>query len=369
MSSWYFRSAPRVSAITCGESWIASRATRHLAQSIDFGDAGLLEQVLLAQPLHEGHNLAAEGLGRLGGAGLQDGELAREVGVVDPVVEAAALQRVVHLAGAVGGQDHDRRGLGVDGAELGDRHLEVAEGFEQEGFEGLVGAVELVDQEHRGAAVVGLHRLEQRAADQEALGEELLGQRVAVGGAFRLGGADRHHLGGEVPLVDGAGGVEALVALQADQPPPEREAKCLGDLGFSDAGLAFEKERPAELQREVDDGGEPAAGDVAGAAEQRPGLVDRARQGLHGRPPRSGQVICEPDAGKCKAMFASGACCWNCAEIRMHRACTTHAQRICIIVDERLSPGAAAVVWPAPGAEYATRALTQAGPRRSPRPG
>ena len=50
------------------------------------------------------------------------------------------------------------------------------ERLQQEGLERLVGAVELVDQQHRRAAVLRLHRLEQRAADQEALGEELLGQ-------------------------------------------------------------------------------------------------------------------------------------------------------------------------------------------------
>ena len=73
-----------------------------------------------------------------------------------------------------------------------------------------------------GPSGLRLHRLEQRPADQEALGEELLGQRVPVGLALRLGGADRHHLRRKVPLVDRARRVEPLVALQPDQPPPER---------------------------------------------------------------------------------------------------------------------------------------------------
>ena len=142
------------------------------------------------------------------------------------------------------------------------------ERLEQERLERLVGAVELVDQQHRGAALLGLHRLEQRAADQEALREQLLGQRVAVGRALRLGGADRHHLRREVPLVDRARRVEALVALQPDQPAAERLAERLGDLGLADPGLALEEQRPAELQRQEDDGRKAAAGDVAGAGQQ-----------------------------------------------------------------------------------------------------
>jgi hypothetical protein len=44
MSSWYFKSAPRVSAITCGESATASSATRHFAQSIVSATPGFLNR-------------------------------------------------------------------------------------------------------------------------------------------------------------------------------------------------------------------------------------------------------------------------------------------------------------------------------------
>ena len=50
--------------------------------------------------------------------------------------------------------------------------------LEQEGFELLVGAVELVDQQHRGAACVRLQRLQQRPRDQEPLGKELARARL-----------------------------------------------------------------------------------------------------------------------------------------------------------------------------------------------
>ena len=50
----------------------------------------------------------------------------------------------------------------------------VGEHFEQERLERLVGAVELVDQQHRRAGGVRLERLQQRPLDQEALGEHVV---------------------------------------------------------------------------------------------------------------------------------------------------------------------------------------------------
>ena len=56
----------------------------------------------------------------------------------------------------------------ADRAELGDRHLEIGQHFEQIRLERLVGAVELVDQQHRRDAVVRRERLQQRPLQQEA---------------------------------------------------------------------------------------------------------------------------------------------------------------------------------------------------------
>ena len=67
------------------------------------------------------------------------------------MIEAAALEGVVDLARAVGGDDDDGRLCGRDRAELGDRHLKVRQDLEEEGLERLVGPVELVDQEDRRA--------------------------------------------------------------------------------------------------------------------------------------------------------------------------------------------------------------------------
>ena len=92
--------------------------------------------------------------------------------MADPVEESAPLESVVQLTGAVRREDHGGAPAGADRAELGDRDLEVGEHLEQEGLELLVGAVDLVDQQHD--RLVGVDRLEQRAADEEFGAEELV---------------------------------------------------------------------------------------------------------------------------------------------------------------------------------------------------
>ena len=125
-----------------------------------FGHAGFLEQILSPQFLHEGNDFTAECPCHLGRAGLQDRHFAVEVRVVDPVIKAAALQRVMHLARAVGRQDHDGRLGRVDGAKLGDRDLKVRQRFEKESLKRRIGAVEFVDQKDRRTARLGPHCLQ-----------------------------------------------------------------------------------------------------------------------------------------------------------------------------------------------------------------
>ena len=66
------------------------------------GDAGRLEQVLArAAPAPPRATWPTSCSDASGTRAPHDRDLALEVGVLDPVVEAAALERVVHLAGAV----------------------------------------------------------------------------------------------------------------------------------------------------------------------------------------------------------------------------------------------------------------------------
>ena len=163
----------------------------------------------------------------------------------------------MELAGAVGGQDHHRPALAAAIVpELRDRHLELGQQLEQERLELVVGAVELVDQQHHGPVV--LERLQQRPADQQLAPEERA--RVAPG---RLGGADLQQLARVVPVIERAGNVDALVALQADQARAGRRRERLRGLGLADPGLALEQQRLLERGREEDRDRERLVGEVA----------------------------------------------------------------------------------------------------------
>ena len=162
------------------------------------------------------------------------------------------------------------RCFAVDRAELGHRDLEVREHLEQKRLELLVGAVDLVDQEHDRLA--RLDRLEQRPADQELGAEEL-----RLVDRSLLGGADVQQLPRVVPLVDRVRDVQALVALEPDQPRAERLRDRLRSLRLADARLAFEQQRLLELQREVERGREPAVGEVR-RPRRAPTRARRSRQ-------------------------------------------------------------------------------------------
>jgi len=94
------------------------------------------------------------------------------------VVQAAPLERVVHIAGAVARQHDDRRPLGPEGAELGHGDLPVGQHLEEVRLELVVRAVDLVDEEDWRWALSRLDRPQQRALDQEALLVQLGLQRV-----------------------------------------------------------------------------------------------------------------------------------------------------------------------------------------------
>ena len=198
------------------------------------------------------------------------------------MIQAAAADGVVHLAGAVGGQDHHRQRLRLHRAVLRHADLEVGQQLQQEGFERLVGAVQLVDQQD-GGGQVGVDGGEQRAGEQEFAGVDVAGEHVAVGLAGGLGQADRHELAGVVPFIGGGGDVHAVVALQADQAAVEAGGEDLGDLGLAGAGLAFQEQRAAHRQGQVDRGGQVLVGDVALGGEESGGFGDGRGQCGHYR--------------------------------------------------------------------------------------
>ena len=180
----------------------------------------------------------------------------------------------MELARAVRRQ-HDRRlvRLGADRPDLRDRDLEVREHLEQERLELLVGTVDLVDQQHD--LLRRLDRLEQRPPDEELRPEQLL-----LGHRAFLRRADVEQLPGVVPLVDGVRDVEALVALEPDQPRAEAARQRLRRLGLPHARLALEQQRLLEREREVERGREAAVREVARVPEAAFELVDRTERHL-----------------------------------------------------------------------------------------
>ena len=198
-----------------GVELLAAEGGERLCPVDRLGDAGRLGEIEPAQAANEGGGLGGEPLRHARSAQPHDLDLALEAGMADPVEEAASLERVVQLPRPVRGQDDGRPALRPHGPELGDRDLEVRQHLEQERLELVVGAVDLVDQQHD--RVRALDRLQQRPRDQELAPEELgLGDRAG------LGRADVQQLPRVVPLVDGVGDIEPLVALEADQPGVER---------------------------------------------------------------------------------------------------------------------------------------------------
>jgi len=166
----------------------------------------------------------------------------------------------VQVARAVRREDHDRLLLGVQRADLGDRHRRLREQLEEERLELLVGAVDLVDEQHRRPRAVVLERREQRALD-EVVGPEqaLLLERLAA----RLGEPDPQQLPRVVPLVERLRGVDALEALQAHERRVEQLGQRLRRLRLADAGLALEQQRLRQPDRAEQSGRQRRVGQVA----------------------------------------------------------------------------------------------------------
>src|SRR4051812_3913583 len=205
-----------------------------------------LLQVEATHHVDDLHELARDLLVQLGRVQADDLELALHVRVVEPQVEAAALQGLGQLARVVGGQQHERMRLRLDHAQLGDADLEVAQDLEQHRLELLVGLVDLVDQQHDGLCL--RDRLEQRAGEQELLAEDVVldGLPAGVGGL----GLDAQELLAVVPLVQRLGLVEALVALEPDQLAAGGARQCLGELRLAYARRALDEHGLAELAGE-----------------------------------------------------------------------------------------------------------------------
>ncbi len=197
-------------------------------------------------------------------------QLVVEVGVVEPQVQAAALEGLGELARVVGGEQDDGLGLGFDAAELGDRDLEIGEDLEEHGLELLVGLVDLVDEQDDGVgAGDGRH---QRPLQEEVLAEDVA-LDVLPAGVVGLG-LDTQQLLAVVPLVERLGLVESLVALQAHEAAIEVAGQSLGQFGLTHPGRPLDEDGLAEHGGQKGDERGRLAGQVADVLEALSELVD-----------------------------------------------------------------------------------------------
>ena len=258
MSVWYLSRMCSVSLACCGVDVVDAEQHERAGPVDRLGHRRRLLQVELADRAHDAGDLVGEVVGDVGHLGQHDLLLALQIGVVDVEVEAAALQRLGQLTGVVRREEHERDLLGRDRAELGDRHLVVGQDLEQQRLGLDLDAVDLVDQQHD--RIVGRDRLEQRSGEQELVGEDVvvdLAPRVG-----RLVGLDAQELLLVVPLVERLGLVEALVALQADEPGPGHLGHGLGQLGLARAGRTLDEHRLAEPVGQEDHAGNAVVGEV-----------------------------------------------------------------------------------------------------------
>jgi hypothetical protein len=180
-------------------------------------------------------------------------------------------QRLRQLPGGVGGE-HDQGPLGAgDGAQLGDRHLEVRQHLQQQRLGLHLDPVDLVDQQHH--RVGGPDGLQQGPGEQERLGEDV-GLDLGPAGVLGPVGLDAQQLLLVVPLVQGLGLVQALVALEPDQPGPGGGGQGLGQLGLADPGRPLGQDGLLQPVGQEGDVGDHRGGQVPDLGQAPGHLVD-----------------------------------------------------------------------------------------------
>ena len=118
MSSFDLSATPSVASTTSGSSVSRSSATSAATQSSVSDTPGTLYSSIARSSCTSAVTCAASRADACGTRALTIASSFSKDGILDPLIEAAALQRVVHLARAVRGEDDERRLGGAHGAEL-----------------------------------------------------------------------------------------------------------------------------------------------------------------------------------------------------------------------------------------------------------
>ena len=186
--------------------------------------------------------------------------------MLDPVVQAAPLERVVDVAGAVARQHDERRGSARNMPSSGTVICQSdSTSSRYASNSSSARSISSISSTGGGPSRGSIARSSARLTRKRSWYSSASSASVAAPGglAAGLGGPQVEQLAGVVPVVDGLGGVDALVALQADQLAAGPAAEHLGHLGLADAGLALEQQRPAQRQRQEHRRGQPLVGEVA----------------------------------------------------------------------------------------------------------
>ena len=163
---------------------------------------------------------------------------------------------------------------GAHGADLGDAHLVFAQVLEQEGLEGLVGAVHLVDQQH-GAGLGRLQRLQQRPADQVAVLVDLALDLASRAAPAAFGRAHVQQLRRVVPFVQRLALLQAVVALQPQQLALQRVASALASSVLPTPGSPSSSSGRCSLSARNTAVGQAPVGEIADR-------LQRLRRGVDG---------------------------------------------------------------------------------------
>lgn len=162
--------------------------------------------------------------------------------------------------------------------------MKIREQFQQERLKLLVGAIQLVDEQHRFTAGAAIDGLEQRPLEQKLGAEQIVLRGLEFQMTCGFHQTDLQHLAAIVPLVDRVMDVQPLVTLQAQQRPVERGGQHFSDLGFADARLTFQQQRASQLERQKDRGRQPAVAHIVVARQRGLEIIDRGKisMGCHG---------------------------------------------------------------------------------------
>ncbi len=136
-----------------------------------FRNTGPLVELLLPKRSHDAGYLFGKGCFDIGDFRQYDLPFALGGRIVDKMIQAAALERIVQLANTVGRNNDNGLVLGLHRAHFRYGDLEIGKYFKQKGLELLISPVNLIDQEHH--LFLAAHGLKQWPGDEKFLGKNI----------------------------------------------------------------------------------------------------------------------------------------------------------------------------------------------------